>query len=163
MLAWGVGLALFARREIVDGPARRLAEAGLRIAPGAEYYVVAQNGAQIGYASSTIDTVAGGGLHVTEYLVADIEVGARTHRTIARSDAHLTRALALTEFSLGFEADSAQITVRGRVTRDSLSVAVAHAGTVVDSQRTALARAILLPTLLPLAVALGERPRAKAA
>jgi transglutaminase-like putative cysteine protease len=159
LAAWAAGMALFARRELSDAPARRLADAGLRVAPGAEYYAVEQNGTRIGYASSTIDTLAGGALRVTDFLLADIPVGGRVHRTTAQSVARVSRALALTDFSLSFESDSAQLGVKGRVTGDSLlEVTVSNGDAVVDTRRVRLDGPLLLPTLLPLAVALGERP-----
>ena len=45
----------------------KLGEAGLRVTPGASYYAVLQQGQQIGFASSTIDTTDGG-ISVRDYL-----------------------------------------------------------------------------------------------
>ena len=59
LVAWAAGLAVFVRREIRNAPAQRLAEAALRVSPGAAYYRVEKDGRQIGFASSTIDTTRG--------------------------------------------------------------------------------------------------------
>jgi uncharacterized membrane protein len=40
LFAWGAGLAIFVRREAKNAPAQRLAEAALRVSPGAVFYRV---------------------------------------------------------------------------------------------------------------------------
>jgi hypothetical protein len=159
LLAWIGGVAAFARRELERGPAQRLAEAAMRVSPGAVFYRVSQGASQIGYASSRIDTVPGG-IKVNDYMVVDVPLAGRTHRTTAQASAHLTRALALRDFSFVLESDSTALSVSGRTVGDSLlDYTIAHGREVVDSQRVAIDGPILLPTLLPLAVVLGERPK----
>jgi hypothetical protein len=159
LVAWLGGLALFARRELTRAPAQRLAEAALRVAPGGMFYVVSQGASQIGFARSTIDTVPGG-ITVDDYLVVDLPVGGRTHRTTAQSSAKLTRGLAVREFVLAFESDSTSLTVRGRTFGDSLlEFAIAQGSEAPDTQRVPIPGPILLPTLVPLAFVLGERPK----
>lgn len=158
LVAWAAGLALFARREWRDAPAQRLAEAALRVSPGASFYRVEQDGRQIGFASSTIDTTASG-LVITDYLAADLPVGGREHRATASSEVRLSRAFALDEFKLSFESDSAPIAVNGRSLGDSaLQITVANDESAADTQRVALQGPVVLPTIVPLAIALGERP-----
>ena len=89
---WIVGLGVLVHRELFRPPLERLAEAGLRVTPGAQYYAVLQGGEQIGFASSTIDTTDGG-ITVVNYLVADLPIAGKVHRASARSSARLTRAL----------------------------------------------------------------------
>ena len=79
LIAWGIGLGLLARRELFASLADLLAEAAMRLNPGATFYIVEQQGKQIGFASNTIDTVQNG-IDVTDYYVADFSTGARPHR-----------------------------------------------------------------------------------
>jgi hypothetical protein len=158
LLAWALGLGFFIRRERRNAPAQRLAEAALRVSPGAVYYRVEKDGRQIGFASSTIDTTRGG-LLLSDYLAADLPVGGNEHRATATSDVRLTRGLGLSTFRLSFEADGAPIAVSGLALGDSaLQVVVGHDETVADTQRVGLSAPIVLPTVVPIAIVLGEEP-----
>ena len=158
LVAWAAGLAVFTKRERRNAPAQRLAEAALRVSPGAAYYRVEKDGRQIGFASSTIDTTRGG-LAIRDYLTADLPVGGAEHRATATSDVRLSRTLALTDFQLSFDADGAPIDVSGQLVGDSaLRVVVAHDETTADTQHVRLTGPVVLPTMVPIAIALGERP-----
>ena len=159
LLAWGIGLGLFIRREVKNAPAQRLAEAALRVSPGAAYYRVEKDGKQIGFASSTIDTTRGG-LMISDYLSADLSVGGSDHRATATSDVRLSRTLSLTEFKLSFESDAAPISISGQAAGDSaLRVVVAHDESAADTQQVRLTGPVILPTIVPMAIALGEVPK----
>jgi hypothetical protein len=97
---------------------------------------------------------------VDDYLVADLPVGGRTHRASAHTHVVLTRALRTKAFAVTFEGDADPIVARGRVVGDSLLILMLATGTntPVDTQHIKLTGPILLPTLLPLAIALGEQP-----
>jgi transglutaminase-like putative cysteine protease len=156
---WVAGLGLLVHRELFRPRVERLAEAGMRVTPGAQYYAVLQGGRQIGFASSTVDTTEGG-ITVVDYLVADLPIAGRIHRASARSSARLSRALRVQQFRLDVDADLAPIRASGRVVNDTMVLAVGGIrGEPVDTQRIALDGPVLLPTLVPLAVALGEQPR----
>jgi hypothetical protein len=159
LLLWLGGLGFLVRREYFRPDTERLSEAALRVSPGAVYYAVMQGDRQIGFASSTIDT-ATTTISVDDYLVADLPVGGRAHRASARTHVVLTRKLHTKAFVVTFEGDADPIVARGRVIDDSLLVLMLATGNnaPVDTQRIKLAGPLLLPTLLPLAVALGENP-----
>jgi hypothetical protein len=159
LVAWAAGLAVFVRREIKNAPAQRLAEAALRVSPGAAYYRVEKDGRQIGFASSTIDTTRGG-LLISDYLSADLPVAGREHRATATSDVRLSRGLSLAEFKVSFESDGAPISISGSAVGDSaLRVIVAHDESAADTQQVALTGPVVLPTIVPIAIALGESPK----
>ena len=159
LVAWGGGLALLVRREFFQGRAARLAEAALRLSPGATFYIVEQNGARIGFASTTIDTLSNG-IEVTDYFVADLPLGGRVHRASARSVVLLSRALALRTFDVQAEAASTPMRVVGRIDGDSVAIfSMDVPGQPSDTQRVAVRGPVLVPTLAPLAVALGETPK----
>ncbi len=158
LLAWGGGMALLVRREFFQGRAQRLAEAAMRLNPGATFYAVEQSGTRIGFASTTIDTVAYG-IEVTDYFVADLPLAGRVHRASARSVVLLSRALALRTFDVQAEAAETPLRVVGRTEGDSVVIfAMDVPGQPADTQRVAVRGPVLVPTLAPLAVALGETP-----
>ena len=157
---WLAGLGVLVQRELFRPHAERLTEAGLRVTPSATFFAVLQRGEQIGFASSTVDTTDGG-ITQDDYLVADLPIAGKLHRASARTSVKLSRALRLRSFTLDVDADLAPIKASGTVVGDSVLLVVLKgvAGQPTDTQRVALTGPILLPTLLPIAVALGERPR----
>ncbi|MEO6528693.1 MAG: transglutaminase-like domain-containing protein [Gemmatimonadaceae bacterium] len=156
---WLGGLALLARRELFRPHMEKLAEAGLRVGPGATYYAVLQQGRQIGFASSTVDTTAGG-ITVHDYLVADLPIGGKLHRATARSEVVLTRALRVNSFKIEMDAGLMPINASGKVFGDTLLMLALRGATgQADTQHVKLPGPILLPTLVPLAIALGDRPK----
>jgi hypothetical protein len=158
LAAWLVGVGLLVRREFFVGSAARLADAALRLSPGASYYVVSQGGAQIGFASTTLDTLATG-IEVVDWFIADLPVAGTPQRASARSIVHLSRALALQTFDVQVESQGTPLHVGGRADGDSAVVFALSTGkSRPDSQRVAVRGPILLPTLVPLVLALGERP-----
>jgi hypothetical protein len=159
LLLWLGALGFLVRREYFRPDTERLAQAALRVSPGAVYYGVMQGNRQIGFASSSIDT-ATTTISVDDYLVADLPVGGRIHRASARTHVVLTRALRTKAFAVTFEGDAEPIQARGRVLDDTLLVLMLATGNdaPVDTQRIKLSGPILLPTLLPLAIALGDQP-----
>ncbi|MCC6929781.1 MAG: transglutaminase domain-containing protein [Gemmatimonadaceae bacterium] len=159
LAAWGAGIAAFVQRESSRSPREKLAEAASRVAPGATYFAVERAGRHVGFASNTIDTIPGG-LQVTDYLVGDVALGGALQRVTAQSVVKLSRALALRSFTITFSGDSQSVRATGRTVGDSLlEYVVQAAGAVADTNRVRLTGPLLLPTLIPLAVALGEPPR----
>jgi transglutaminase-like putative cysteine protease len=156
---WIGGLGVLVHHELFRPHTERLAEAGLRVTPGADFYAVLQRGEQIGFASSTIDT-ADGGITVTNYLVADLPFAGKLHRASARTSTRVSRALRVTQFTVDVDADLAPLKASGTVLGDTLLLLTVGgvSGQPVDTQRIALSGPVLLPTLVPLAVAHGERP-----
>jgi hypothetical protein len=159
LLAWIAGLGMLVRREYFRPHIDRLAEAALRVQPGAVFYAVMQGDRQVGFASSTIDT-SFTMIEQRDYLVADIVVGGAMHRATARTNVMLTRSLRLRTFEVAVEADSGPLRVQGEVFGDSilrLDLRIGMDGTP-DTASVRLDGPILLPNLVPLAVALEERP-----
>jgi hypothetical protein len=157
--AWLVGLALLVRREFFRPRFERLAEAALRVTPGPVFYGVMQGNRQIGFASSTIDT-AETTIVVADYFVADLPIGGKAHRATARTNVTLSRGLRLMQFDLSLDTEGAPIRADGRVDGDSLLILTIASGTArPDTQRIHLTGPTLFPTLVPLALALGDRPK----
>ncbi len=158
LAAWVAGLAVLAHREFSRGDAERLATAATRVAPGAAFYAVYQGTRQIGFASSTIDTTPRG-ISVADYLVADLPVGGALHRATARTHVDMTRGLRVRAFSLSLDSEAGPVRVTGQVLDDTLlTFALASGADRPDTQRVRIQGPVLMPTTLPLAIALGDRP-----
>ncbi|MGH7663654.1 MAG: transglutaminase-like domain-containing protein [Gemmatimonadaceae bacterium] len=156
LILWVVGLALLARRELFQSDAEQLAEAALRVAPGAVYYTVLHDGEQIGFASSTIDTTLTR-ITVDDYFVADVPVGGSYHRATASSSTSLTRGLRLSAFDFELASEAGPIHGVGRVNGDTLlTLALATGGEPADTRYIRLGGPVLLPTIVPLVVGLGR-------
>lgn len=157
--AWLIGLAVLIRREYYRPQLERLAEAGIRVTPGAVYYGVMQGDRQVGFASSTIDT-ARTSITVADYFAADIPVGGKSRRATARTNVTLSRGLRVQKFDLALDAEGSPIKATGDVLSDSVLVLSISTGNAKpDTQHIALTGPILLPNLVPIAVALGEQPK----
>ena len=158
LLLWLAGLGALLRRELFRGDSERLAAAAMRVSPGAVFYAVMQGDRQIGFASSTIDTTSSQ-ISVADYLVADLPVGGKLHRASARTAVNLTRGLRLHDFALRLDAESGPLIASGRMVGDSvLTLTIASGGEPADTQQVRTSSSLLLPTIVPLAVALAERP-----
>jgi transglutaminase-like putative cysteine protease len=157
--AWLGGVALLVRREYFRPRAERLAEAAARVAPAAVYYGVMQGERQVGFASSQLDTALNS-ISVNDYFVVDVPVGGKPRRTTARTSVTLSRALRMTQFDLSLETEGAPIHAAGRVDRDtSLVIEIASGGGQPEVHRVPIEGPVLLPTIVPLVVALAERPK----
>ena len=159
VLAWLAGMAALARRELYRGETERMAQAALLIAPGAEYYTVTADSLLVGYASSTIDTSATG-IHVTELLIAESQAPGGVRRLASRSLVNLTRGMKLVNFQFELGESYVPYKVFGRVENDTSLMLIVSAGTAApDTSRVPLRGALMLPTTVPLAVTLEQRPK----
>lgn len=159
IVAWLIGLALLVRREYFRPQLERLAEAATRVTPATVYYGVMQGDRQVGFAQSQVDT-GQSSITVSDYLVADLPIGGKNRRTSARTNVTLSRGLRVRQFDVSITTESGPLNAGGRVDGDSVLVFALSTGSEQpDSQRLALDGPILLPTLVPLAVALTETPK----
>lgn len=157
--AWLAGLVLLVQAEYFRPRAERLAAAAARVAPGAVFYGVSQGRRQVGFASSTVDTTQLS-ITVNDYFVADLPIGGKARRATARTSATLSRALRLTSFDLSIESEGAPISATGTVEGDSALVLTIGAGAEKpEVRRVPLNGPMLLPTLVPMVVALVDQPK----
>ena len=158
--AWGGGLGVLVQGEYFRPRIERLAEAATRVTPATMYYAAMLGDRQVGFASSTIDT-ANTSVTENDYFVAELPNGTRMRRETARTTIILSRSLHLAHFILSLDSDGSPTEMTGRVDGDSLLVvAEPHTphGPKKETARIELTEPILLPTLVPLVVALSERP-----
>jgi hypothetical protein len=153
---WAGGLATLARRQFAGGEAARLERAALFVSPGADYYAVSNGDAQIGYASSTIDTTLTR-VRISDFVVADVNGGARL---AARLQVSLTRALRLTGFCYELGADAGPYRACGTVINDTLlALNITGKNQPKVKRHIKLTAPLFLPTMVPMIIALGERPK----
>ena len=156
--AWALSLGWLVKREVFRSTGARLAAAAMAVAPGGLFYRLEVGGQQVGYSSTTIDTLPDA-IRVENVFVLDVPALGKLHRTDARSTAMLSRALRLQTLEATFDGDLGQFAAHGRVLGDTvLSIAIISEG---DSQMTRipLRGPVTLPTLLPLRLAFGGELR----
>lgn len=158
LAVWGGAIGWLLYRQYRPTRTTLLAEAALSLPPGATYYALSLGGEQVGFASSTIDTLADT-VRLTEIMHLEVPALGRTHRTQARTDARLTRELKLREFRAFLRGDLGDFAARGVVEGDTLLVLELESQGSIQTVRVPLDRPIVLSALLPLQVAFGERPR----
>jgi transglutaminase-like putative cysteine protease len=158
LAAWILSLGWLVKREFFRSTGARLAEAALSVSPGAQYYRMDLGGQQVGFVSSTLDTLPDS-IRVDDLLVLDVPALGALHRTSARSVAILTRALRLQRVEVLFDGDLGRFAARGEVLGDTLLRLTVIADADSQVTRIPLAGPITLPTLLPLRLAFGGELR----
>src|SRR5439155_7685593 len=119
LTAWVLSLGWLVKREVFRPTGARLAEAALAVPPGALFYRLAVGGQQVGYSSTTIDTLPSS-LRVENVFVLDVPAMGALHRTSARSVATLSRALRLETVETTFDGDLGQFAAHERVIGDTV-------------------------------------------
>jgi Transglutaminase-like superfamily len=159
LLAWIVSIGWLLKRELFPPTGARLAEAALSVPPGATYYRLEVAGQQVGFASSTIDTL-GTSIRVTDVLVLQVPALGALHRTTVLSRATLSRALRLEGVDVKFAGEPGRFAARGLVTGDSVLRLTLLTPTDSATTRVPLAHSIVLPTIVPLRLAFGGELKA---
>ena len=154
LVVWAIALAWLMKRVYFQSTGARLAEAALSVEPGATYYRLDVDGTQIGYASTTIDTLPDS-LRVIEAQVTEVAADGRLHRTVSRSEARLSRTLRLETVEATYEEDGRRYSARGFFTPDSTLRMEVSAGGFTARTVLKVRRTPVIPSLLPLRLAFG--------
>jgi len=151
---WLIGLGALAHRQLFRPRSDRFAEAALLVQPLTHYYSVIQGGQHIGFARSMLDTTAHG-VFVSDFLVVDLA----KHRAAARVDVNLSRTMRLSSFRVELGADLGPFLSIGTVSGDTALTVVTRVGeTNTDTLVERLSEPILVPSVVPLAIALVDGP-----
>ena len=144
LAAWILSLGWLIKRTYFRSTGQRLAEAALAVPPGAVFYRITVGAQQIGFASTTIDTLQDT-VRVEDVLVVDVPALGKLHRTTARSQALLDRALRLRQMSALVDGDDSRFTAHGEMVGDSSLRLILSTGE--DSQLTwaRFTRPVVLP------------------
>jgi Transglutaminase-like superfamily len=154
LAAWAVCLAWLVKRELFRTTAQRLAEAAIAVPPGTVFYRIDLAGQQVGFASTTVDTV-GSALSISDVLLLEFPLMGRMHRTRARSRAVVNRALHLQTLDVMFDGDEGQSLAHSVVQGDTVLRVTFVSVRDSQSARIRLREPIVLTTLLPLRLAFG--------
>ena len=154
LTAWVLSLGWLVKREVFRPTGARLAEAALAVPPGALFYRLDVGGQQMGYSSTTIDTLPSA-LRVETVFVLDVPALGKLHRTTARSTTMLSRALRLQSVIASFDGDIGRFETHGRVLGDTVFSVAIVSGQDSQMTRIPLKGPVTLPALLPLRLAFG--------
>jgi hypothetical protein len=157
LLMWAGGLAWMVKREYLRPTSELLADATLRIPPGATYFSLELGGQQVGYASNKIDTLTDTIL-VQDVMLLEIPALGTIQRVEARTEAVLSRTLRLRGFEAVLRGDEMQFGAVGVVSGDTLLTVDLE---TAESRRTLevpLEQGIVLPAMLPLHLVFGSEP-----
>jgi hypothetical protein len=154
LAVWLAALGWMARREFFRPRTEILADAGLRVPPGAAYYRLDLGGKQVGFASSLVDTLADT-LSVQDLMILEIPALGTVQRVEARTDAKLTRALRLRSFEATMRGADVRFGVRGEVSGDSLLIVEIESADSRQRLEIPLEEPIVLPGLIPLSLVFG--------
>lgn len=152
---WVAGLGVLAQREFFRPHLDRLTEAGLRINQSTAFFTVTRDSVPVGYSSSVIDTTTTE-IIITDYLVTEIS-GPRP-RSTTRAKIRLSRTFRLKEFESSIITNSLNIKTTGKIEGDSMIFSLSSNDKPPTVRTIRLDGPILLPHLVPLAIALTDPP-----
>ena len=156
--AWILTLGWLVQRQYARSTGARLAEAALAIPPGATYFRLSVGDAPIGFASTTLDTLADS-IRVDDLLVLDAPALGRMHRTTTRSTAIIGRTLRLRSLTVAFDGDDGRFDARGGVTNDTVLRVQLITAQDTDAVHVPFAPTAVLPSVLALRLAFGGELR----
>jgi len=155
ILVWLGTMGWLAQRHYLRPRSALLADAALRIPPGATYFSLELGGQQIGIASNQVDTLPES-ISVEDLMLLEIPALGTTQRVEARTEAVLSRTLQLQSFAATLRGDGVRFGVQGRVMGDSLLVVTIESADSRQTMEIPLKHEIVLPTLLPLHLVFGS-------
>jgi hypothetical protein len=165
LLCWGGGLIAMGRRQAADHTdANRLAAAAARVTPQDIYFRVEQDGHQVGFAASRLDTIEAG-FYLADYIMVDRWVPvqtprgtmARIRRTTLTSRVWLSNTFRLRRYMVLSDTGAGETTIQVDPVGDTavMITTTPPADMGKPDVRTVRGTPLTLaPTLLPLAMAL---------
>jgi hypothetical protein len=157
LLTWVGAMAWLVKDHYLRPASSLIADAALRIPPGATYFAVELGGQQIGFASNRVDTLPDS-ITVEDLMILEVPALGTIQRVEARTEAALTRTLALRSFVVSLRGDDVRFGARGLVSGDTLLEIEIETGDSRQSVDVRLEREIVLPALLPLHLVFGSDP-----
>lgn len=155
LLLWAVGLGFLVRREFFRPRMDILTEAGLRINAYTSFFALRQNGNLVGYGSSVVDTTSSE-ITITDLMIRETSV--RRPRASKRSRIHLTRTFRMKDFESQIVTNTVNLRTTGTIEGDSLVFTLTSGDKPPTTSTIRLDGPILVPQLVPLAIALTSEP-----
>ena len=157
VLVWTATLGWMVQREYLRPRSELLADAALRVPPGATYFSLELGGQQVGFASNSVDTLPDA-IQVQDVMLLEIPAMGTLQRVEARTEAVLSRRLELRTFRATMRGDEIRFGASGEVSGDSLLTVVVESADDRQTVEVPLEREIVLPALLPLHLVFGAEP-----
>jgi hypothetical protein len=154
LAAWLAVAGWMVKREYFRPRSEILAAAALNVGPGATYYRVELAGQQIGFASSTLDTLPDT-LRVLDQMQLMIPAMGTVQRIDTRTAANLTRTLRLRTFTATLRGDDIRFGVEGTVEGDSLLTVTIESADSRQTLSVPLDEPVMLPAAMPLHLTFG--------
>lgn len=158
---WVAALGLLYVRTTNRTPEQALAEAGMRVSPATYYYILEQDGRQVGAASSALDTT-NSRIVATDFVRGEIPVGDDVLRMEARSEARFTRGLRLRDFVIRAAGDLTPFMLRGVIQEGEdkmLRVTLEAQGEAPITLEHVASLPVFIPTVSPLPLMLRADPQ----
>jgi Transglutaminase-like superfamily len=155
LVVWLAAVGWLVRRVYWKPAGAALAEGAALVAPGANYFRLDVGGRQVGFASSTVDTMPDE-LRVKDVMVTEVPALGKLQHADARTEAHLTRTMRLKSFLATLRTDDGKFSVTGTVAGDSLLHVSIATDRDTQTVRVPLTEPIVLPGLLPLRLVFGH-------
>ena len=147
----------YALRQQIRPASDLLSDAAFRVSPGATYFALNLGGEQIGFASSSIDTLLDS-IVVRDQMVLEIPALGTIQRVDARTEANLSRSLQLLGFQALMRGDGIRFGASGDLSSDTLLSVDIETAENRDTIDIPLDEPIILPVLLPVHLVFGSEP-----
>lgn len=157
VLAWVGVFGWFVLRQRQRPVSAILNDAAFRVSPGATYFSLDLDGQQVGFASSSIDTLPDS-IVIRDQMVLEIPAMGTLQRIEARTEASLTRSLQLLGFQALLRGDGVRFGATGELSGDTLLTIDVETADTRETFRMPLDEPITLPILLPLQLIFGSEP-----
>jgi hypothetical protein len=156
---WIAGMAMMVNRNGSRSEAQRLADVALRVQPATYYYVIERDGAQIGAASSTLDTTVNS-LLSQEYFVGTDPTSADKSppRMSARWLTKLSRGLHLVALNADVARSTQPFSISATIQDDSAIMIGGKRGARRPPARYTFAAPLFTPTIAPIVFMLSAKP-----
>jgi transglutaminase superfamily protein len=154
LAAWAVALAWLIDRVSFRSTGARLAESALSVSPGAVFYRLSIGAQQLGYASTTVDTLVDS-LRLVDVFVFDVPALGRLNRTEGRSVAILDRSLHLRDLASEVDGEMLRFATHAAVGSDRLLHVTITSGDDSLAGTLPAGDTVEVPSLWPLRMAFG--------
>jgi hypothetical protein len=156
VLLWVGGLAALGRRTHKPAAVNsKLIEAATHLNPGPAYYLVTRDGKQIGFASSTADTIATG-VEFDDYMIIERRTDS-TKRMAVQSTTQVSRSLAVSHLDMASDTGAGWTHETADLGHDSTFTFRLLYPTVSSSTLPG-DRMVLAPDVVPLVIGMGGPP-----
>jgi hypothetical protein len=158
LAAWAAALFWLLQREYLSPAGTRPGDLSPGVSPGAQFYRLSLGAQQLGYASTTVDTL-GDSIRLVDVLVLDLPSLGSLGRNSGRSVTTLDRALRLLNVTSETDGTAERYTARGALTPDNVLRFTVTSDRDSGIASVAPGDGIELPSLWQLRMAFGGRLR----